>query len=457
MTCSARGRTGDKLRKVVLLTLMFTSIATAASTAGGSRPTVRYELTNGLRLVIRRNLGSEIVSLAMFVEGGPVIEKTGQDGLSNFVARMILRGTENKSAREIADGFDTCGAEIKGTGGWDYLRFNLRVPRDEYQESITLLAECLTSPIFDDNEISRMKQKITGDIAREEDDMFESTFKLFNNTHYRDHPYGKPTLGTKETVARFDRASLVSFCTRQVRPENTLIVIVGDVPVHQVLEAMRKTFGGWERGTESPDGRTHSLVEAAPPPDITFGDRSSVVRKKREQTYIVTGVTVPSSSAQEYPVLRVIDFLLGGGMSSRLFVTLREQRSLAYHVSSLYTIKNGPSSFILYGGCAPDKEQELLLGLIKQARSLREKLVSQEELSRAKSSLKGNIAMRNQISLNQAATLGKYELQEAGFELADRLRDLIDTVTAEQIQQTAQRYFKPESWTIAITRGTTGE
>ena len=456
MTCSARGRTGSKLRKVVLLTLMFTSIGTAVSTAGRPRPTVRYELTNGLRLIIRRNLGSELVSLAMFVEGGPVIEKTGQDGLSNFVARMVLRGTDKQSVREIMDGFDTCGAEIKGAGGWDYLRFNLRVPRDGYLESIALLAECLSSPIFDDNEISRMKQKVAGDIAREEDDMFESTFKLFNNTHYRDHPYGKPTLGTKETVSRFDRASLISFYSSQVRPENTLIVIAGDVPVHQALEAMRKAFGGWERGTESPDGNTHSLL-AAGVPDISFGDRSSVVRKKREQTYIVTGVTVPSSIAKEYPVLRVIDFILGGGMSSRLFVTLREERSLAYHVSSLYTIKNGPSSFILYGGCAPDKEQELLLGLIKQARSLREKLVSQEELSRAKSSLKGNIAMRNQISLNQAVTLGKYELQEAGFELADRLPDLIDAVTAEQIQETAQRYFKPESWSIAITRGTAGE
>ena len=448
--------TGDALKrtlwKAVLLTLLCFSSPSSPGLADGPRTTIRYPLGNGTRLIVRRNIGSEIVSVAVLVLAGPALELEGQDGITNFLAKMLLRGTTTRKAEEVAIEFDACGAEVKAGTEWDYLILTLRVPRHEYRTALKLLSDCLFDPVFDENEIEVTRKKILGDIAKTEDSMYDSTVRIFNATHYGDHPYNKPLLGTTETIGSLTKNNLILFFKEYIRPENTMISFVGDVPIYETLEFMRTFYGRGPKSGASPRTRLYTLLTDGGRLSPQGGE-SVIVTKKREQTFILAGITAPPVDHKDYPVLKVIDFLLGGGMSSRLFVNLRDRRSLGYDVSSSYPIKKGPSTFILYGGCAPEKEIELMSGMIEEARRLREEPVDEEELSRAKAKLKGNLALRNQVSLSLAESMGMYELFGIGHTFTSRLPELVENVSADDILQAARLYFQPDRWTIVITRG----
>jgi predicted Zn-dependent peptidase len=398
-------------------------------------PVHRLTLDNGITLLFTENNAANLIAGRIFLKNaGTRYEPREKAGLSHLVATLMTKGTEKRSAIEIAEKVESTGASLGADTGTDYFLVSLKTVAVDFIEIFRLAAEILRYPTFPEAEIQLEKNLTRQSIRSQQEQPFNVAFSQLRSIMYPDHPYGLSILGTEETVERVTREDLLHYHRTFFRPDNTVISLSGRCTLEEAVRAVEEVFGQWRL----PD-------DPAPPlqlPPIEVNPSRIATPRDTQQSIVMLGYLGASVTEDDYAALKLLSTYLGNGLSSRLFVELREKRGLAYDVSALYPTRLDASHFVTYIGTAPVNTEVALAGLRAEADRLRHTLLSEEEIQSAKNKLLGQYALGKQTNAEIAQLYGWYETLGLGIEFDRSFQDEISLLTPERLQRTAERYFE---------------
>ncbi len=307
----------------------------------------RYELPNGLRVIVKRNPAVQLVAMRLAFLGGQLAETPTSQGISNFLAEMLDRGTEGRSAAEFASEVEAIAGSLGGFSGRNSFGITGEFLSESLDTGIELFADMLLHPRFDENEINVVRAETLNSLKRREDSLSQQAFELFAETLHAEHPYRFRTLGTPKTIQAVDRKALQAYYERYVHPRNAVLAVVGDVDPERLLRSLEVYLADWEKpGAVDLPARGASFKEGH--------DREASISKNKEQVHVVIGFPGIALSDPDAPALDVLTQLLSG-QAGRLFLELRDRKSLAYTVSAFTMSGVDPGSWGVYIASAPDK------------------------------------------------------------------------------------------------------
>lgn len=393
----------------------------------------RSVLNNGIVLIAVENSAADIISGRIFIRAGSQREPRKKAGLSHLLSDVMTKGTQQLSSMEIAELVESVGANLSADTSTDYFLLSLKTVSSDWQEMLKLAGEILRSPSFPEAEVELEQHLTLQNIRSQKEQPFTIAFEQLRQAMYQDHPYALSVLGTEETVSGLNRADLEQFHQTYFRPDNIVISIAGRITPEEAVEQVEQVFGDWLPG-ETP------LIETSFPSLIS---KPCLVTTAQEtqQSIVMLGYLAASVQDDDYTTLKLTNTYLGNGLSSRLFVELREKRGLAYDVSAFYPTRQSASTFAVYMGTAPENTETALVGLRTEVERLCVTPLTAEELQTAKNKLLGQYALGKQTNAQLAQTYGWYEMLGLGIEFDTKFQQEIASVTPEMVQAAAQRYF----------------
>jgi predicted Zn-dependent peptidase len=392
---------------------------------------VAETLPSGLRLVTESMPHVRSVSVGVWLTRGSRHESDGDSGVAHFVEHMLFKGTTTRSAQAIAETIDSIGGQLDAFTAKEYAGYYIKVLDDHLPIAIDLLSDLIMRPAFNPPDIDREQSVILEEIKMVEDAPDDLVHEVFAQQFWSRHPLGRPILGTPETVASFDSGRLRGYFNRTYLAPNLVIAAAGHLE-HAALKALvERAFG------ELPRGGTPAGDE---PPAVTPG---LVVRQKEiEQSHLCLGTPAYPQAHDDRHALYVLNTILGGSMSSRLFQHIREERGLAYAVFSNLTTYSDAGVITIYAGCATDKLHEVVDVTLAELRDLRETAVPAEELQRAKDHLKGSLMLSLENTSSRMSQLARQYLYFGRHFTLDELLTAIDGVSADDVQRVAMDLFR---------------
>jgi predicted Zn-dependent peptidase len=399
----------------------------------------RTVLPNGLIVLTERMDHLRSVAMGVWIKSGSRGEAAETNGISHFVEHMVFKGTRNRSAQLIAREMDSIGGNLDAFTGKETICFNVKSLADHVPIALDVLADLTLNPVFASNDIERERGVILEEIKIDEDNPDVLVHELFTQNFWKDHPLGKPILGTTATVARLDQPKLLHYHSGRFHSGNMVFSAAGNLDHDQFVEAVAGKFEPLRGGA--------TLTELAAP----LSSARILLKNKKalEQVQICLGVPAPPITDENRYATLILNTVLGGGMSSRLFQTIREERGMAYSVFSDLSPYRDTGTLCVYAGTSVGKALECIDLIMTEFKKLKQELLPDEELTRAKDQLKGNILMGLESSNSRMANLARQEIYFGQFFTADEIIARIDAVQAEQVQAMAQRLFDPER--IAVT------
>ncbi|MGB5596950.1 MAG: pitrilysin family protein, partial [Crocosphaera sp.] len=298
---------------------------------------------------------------------------------------------------------------------------------------LILLGEILRSPTFPEEEIALEKQLICQNIRSQKEQPFNVAFNQLREKMYGEHPYGISILGTEETVCQVSREDLQKCHYNHFRPDNLIISLSGNITLDKAIKLIDKTLGNWENPAD--DLRLSSL------PMLTVSPSEIITHQSTQQAIIMLGYLTVGVDHIDYPVLKLLSTYLGNGLSSRLFVELREKRGLAYDVSAFFPTRLQPSQFVTYIGTAPHNTNIAIEGLQQETERLCDIELTPEELQTSKNKLLGQYALGKQTNAEVAHLYGWYETLGLGIEFDQKFPEIIATITPDMVQKVAKDYL----------------
>ena len=399
----------------------------------------RTVLPNGLIVLTERMDHLRSVAMGVWIKSGSRGESAETNGISHFVEHMVFKGTRSRSAQLIAREMDSIGGNLDAFTGKETICFNVKSLADHVPIALDVLSDLVLNPTFTSNDIERERGVILEEIKIDEDNPDVLVHELFTQNFWKDHPLGKPILGTSATVGNLDQSKLLDFHAGSFHTGNMVFSAAGNLDHDRFVEAVAEKFGLLSGGlplTELP----------APPSNARILLRN---KKALEQVQICLGVPAPPITDENRYATLILNTALGGGMSSRLFQTIREERGMAYSVYSDLSPYRDTGTLCIYAGTSAGKAIETIELILAEFRNLKDFEMGQEELTRAKDQLKGNILMGLESSNSRMANLARQEIYFGQFFTVEEIIARIDTVDAAQVQRMAQQLFDPER--IAVT------
>jgi predicted Zn-dependent peptidase len=399
----------------------------------------RTVLPNGLIVLTERMDHLRSVAMGVWIKSGSRGEAAENNGISHFVEHMVFKGTRSRSAQLIAREMDSIGGNLDAFTGKETICFNVKSLADHVPIALDVLADLVLNPVFASNDIERERGVILEEIKIDEDNPDVLVHELFTQNFWKDHPLGKPILGTTATVARLDQPQLLDYHSGRFHAGNMVFSAAGNLDHDLFVEAVAQKFAPLHSGRP---------VDELPAPPSSA--RILLKNKKAlEQVQICLGVPAPPITDDSRFATLILNTVLGGGMSSRLFQTIREERGMAYSVFSDLSPYRDTGTLCVYAGTSANKALETIDLILIEFRKLKEEILSDEELTRAKDQLKGNILMGLESSNSRMANLARQEIYFGQFFSAEEIAARIDAVEAAQVQAMAQRLFDPAR--IAVT------
>ncbi len=399
----------------------------------------RTVLPNGLILLTERMEHLRSVAMGAWVTSGSRGETAEINGISHFVEHMVFKGTRSRSAQHIAREMDSIGGNLDAFTGKETICFNVKSLADHVPIALDVLADLVLNPVFASTDIERERGVILEEIKIDEDNPDVLVHELFTQSFWKDHPLGKPILGTSATVARMDQAKLLDYHAGRFHAGNMVLSAAGNLDHDEFIEAVAAKFSGMP---------SREPVADLPAP---LSSARILLRNKKalEQVQICLGVPSPPITDENRYATLILNTVLGGGMSSRLFQTIREERGMAYSVFSDLSPYKDTGTMCVYAGTSAGKALECIDLILTEFRKLKEETLSEEELTRAKDQIKGNILMGLESSNSRMANLARQEIYFGQFFTAEEIVARIEAVEAAQVQFMAQRLFDPDR--IAVT------
>ncbi len=395
-------------------------------------------LPNGIRVLTEQMPAVRTAAMGIWVRVGSRYELATQHGISHFLEHLFFKGTERRSALAIAQSVDDIGGQMNAFTDREHTVFYVKVLSKHLLKAVEIYADMLLGSALAPDAIERERQVISEEIKMYEDSPDELVQDLFAQTIWNGHALGRSVIGTVATVDRLRREDFVNYIHDRYRPDNAVIAIAGDIEHEQAVALISDAFGAWT-GTARP-----ILVE---PPNHETG--VSTRFKETEQVHLCIGTWGLAQADEARYVLMVLDNILGGGMSSRLFQEIRERRGLVYTITSYGASYQDTGLFVIYAGMSPDVGPQVVKLTLEELEKIKAERVDAAELQRAKESIKGSLMLSLESTDSRMFKLARSELYHGRQITLDELIARIDAVSAEDVQGMASALFQPRQLTMA--------
>jgi len=393
----------------------------------------RIVLNNGIVVITTENMVADIVSAKIFLGIGSRYEAKNQSGISHLLAAVLTKGTEKLSSLEIANKIESVGARLGTDTTTDYFLLSIKTVSEDFDNIFQLSGEIVRYPSFPETEIELEKRITIQSIRSQLEQPFTVAFSQLREMMYQNHPYALSTLGSENTVSQITRHDIQKFHQTYFRPDNIVISIVGNISNTKAIALVEETYGDWQ-----PPITPLANLNL---PTITPQPFSAKKHQETQQSIIMLGYLAANVKSSDYAPLKLLNTYLGNGLSSRLFVELREKRGLAYDVSAFYPTRLYTSNFTVYIGTAAENTAIAQAGLKAEVERLATNLLSEEELQICKNKLLGQYALGKQTNSQIAQILGWYEILKLGIDFDAKFQKNLATITTQEIQKVASKYF----------------
>jgi len=414
-----------------------------AASAGAAKPIAHREvLPNGIVLLVAERPAIPIVVVRTFAHAGAVLDSPDRAGLANLTGALLTRGTAKHSGPELDSAIEFVGGSLSAGAARDGLTASLSVLKKDVGLGLDLLAEVLLTPTFPDDELKRKAAQIQAAIKRSEEDPGTVAGRALAKLVFPSHPYGVPVEGTVESVGKLTRDDVVRFHRGYVRPDTTIIAVVGAVTVDEARREIVARFGGWKPPAEPPP-TVSSVTPGATP-------QTQVIEKELTQATILLGRQAIRQTDPDYFPLTVGSYVLGGGSASRLYSRVREEGGLAYAVYSYANPARYGASFIVSAQTRTAEVPKVVEIMREELARMTREPVTERELKLAKDYLIGSFPLRLDTTSKVADFIVAVEEQGLGLDYADRYKERVAKVTAADVQRVAAKYFAPDTFNRVV-------
>lgn len=379
------------------------------------------------------------VTIGVWLTRGSRHESDAESGVAHFVEHMLFKGTTSRSAQQIAQAIDSIGGHLDAFTSKEYASYYVKVMDEHLPVAVDLLSDLVMRPALAPPDVEREQSVILEEIKMVEDAPDDLVHELFAQQFWSRHPLGRPILGTPETVASFRSAGLRDYFTKTYVASNLVVVAAGHLDHASVRALVERAFA--ELPAAVP-------VRPVDPPTVTPGVVSR--RKDIEQSHVCVGTPGYPQTHADRHVAYVLNTILGGSMSSRLFQHIREERGLAYAVFSNLSAFTDAGMFTIYAGCAPDKVNEVVGLTLAELRDLTRVPVAADELARARDHLKGSLMLSLESTSSRMSNLARQHIYFGRHFTLDEVLDSIERVTADDVMRVAQELFRDGSVVATI-------
>jgi predicted Zn-dependent peptidase len=397
-------------------------------------------LENGIVLITETMPHVRSVAVGVWMGTGSRQETPEENGISHFIEHMVFKGTASRSAEDIARAVDSIGGNLDAFTAKEMVSFNAKVLDEHLPIVSDILSDLVLHPLFHEEDIEKEKGVVLEELKMEADSPEYVVHELFSGTFWKDHPLGKPILGSRETVKRFSRERLDGYYRKYYVPSNIIVTAAGNLTHARLLEVFKERFEGLP-----PNG----AVPSSPPPS-THARLNQRHKKSLEQVHLCMGVpSYPITHEKRY-AMSVLNTLLGGAMSSRLFQNIREKRGLAYAVFSEVSAFRDTGCISVYAGTSRESVNEVVRLILEEFRLVKQERVPEEELRRAKDNLKGSLLLGLESTGSRMANIARQYLYFGRFFSLDEMAEGVELVTADEVQQAAQDFFDPKHVALSV-------
>lgn len=402
------------------------------------------ELTNGIRVVYESIDYVNSVTLGVWIGTGSAMESKTNNGVSHFLEHMFFKGTERYTPKQLAERIENLGGQLNALTAKEYTCFYDKVLAGDLAVAVDTLYEMLRHSKFAERDIDLERKVIAEEINMSEDTPEELIHDLLAETLWPDHPLGRPVAGTIESIAALGRSELLAYYHRQYSAQNIVISAVGRLEEAELIALLEEKFGGWENNR----GFTRS------PSAAVTASRQAVRIKDTEQCQLCLGLDGVTREDEDYYELQVVNALLGGSMSSRLFQSIREDAGLAYSVYSYTSSYSNNGLFAVYVGLNGENIDQALCLTAKELKKLKSEKLAAAEVEIAKTQLKANLAMGMESMSTRMSSYGKSLVTKGIILPIEELVKKIDCVTPESTARVIERIFRRDRLNLALIGNT---
>lgn len=388
--------------------------------------TTTFTCDNGVRIVSEQISHFRSVAVGVFVKAGSRDEESGENGMTHFIEHMLFKGTPTRSAKDIAREFDRIGGDINAYTSKEYTCYYAKVVDEHAGHALTILADMFFNSNMDPDEIERERQVVLEEISMTEDMPDDDVHEQLWRVMYPRHSMGAPILGNEKTLEQFDAAAIRNFMDRFYTPSNTVISVAGNIPAG-LIDQIAELFGGFQKGGEAKPYLT---------PEFTAGE--SIRHKDIEQAHICYGFPGLSINDPHLYDMAVLNNVLGGTMSSRLFQEIREEHGLAYSIYSYHSAYSDHGTLAIYGGTSNEQLPELQEKILESIGKMHTDGLTELEVSDSKAQFKGNLLLGMESTSGRMSRNGKHELLLGKHISYDAVLKRIDEVSLEKVQYTLE-------------------
>ena len=399
----------------------------------------RQKLPNGLTIITERMQHIRSASIGVWLQTGSRDEDAEWNGISHFIEHMVFKGTKHRTAEEIARQVDSIGGNMDAFTAKECICFNVKVLDEHVPTALDILSDLVLNPLFEAADIARERGVILEEIKMDEDNPDYLVHEIFTQNFWKDHPLGKPILGTKETVKRFERDPVLDAYAHRFAPGNIIVSAAGNLDHDTFVELVIRHFEHMKPMSNGFHSSQPKIVSRI------------VLRNKKalEQVQLCIGVPAYPIAHEKRHAGYILNTVLGGGMSSRLFQNIRERQGLAYSIYSDLNPYRDTGCLAVYAGTSLASAAKVVQSVVSEFRKLKTETVPEEELRRAKAQLKGSLMLSLESSTSRMSNLARQEMYFDRYYDLDELIAKIEAVTVEDLTTLANEFFQTES--VAVT------
>jgi len=402
----------------------------------------KYILDNGLRVVLSPMRDTQAVAIQILVEAGSKYENRKNNGISHFLEHMIFKGTKKRPrAKIISEQLDGVGAEYNAFTGQEQTGYWVKLPKDKFSLGLEVVSDLYLNSLLREEDIQMEKGVILQEAAMYQDTPMLHVADVFEELIYGDQPAGWPIIGTNKNITSFKRKDFVDYIEKHYQPSKTVLSVAGNFDEDKALDLIKGIFGLLRNKRTLGKKRT---IESQAGPQL------KVVDKKTEQTHLMLGVRSCDMFSEDRYAASIMSAILGSGMSSRMFLNIREKHGLTYYISAANNQNTDSGYFFVKAGVQRNNLQKAVKLIIRELQKIKEKKVSKREMNKAMEYLKGGLLMNLESSDEVASFFGNQELYRKEIKQPENLIEKLEKVTEDDILKLAKKIFVNQGLNLAV-------
>ncbi len=442
----ARQYLADNNLTITSLDPVGTNAGTTTAAAVKSEITIqKFELPNGVRLLVREDAKLPFVDFRVLLKGGVIAETSANNGITKLTARMLLKGTKTRTADRIAESIESVGGDINFIAGNNSFGVATRVMKDDFDLGLDVLADVLLNPTFPDNNLARERDTQLAEIKADQDQILRSCQQLLRESLYRTHPYRLNALGTSATVSKLTRDQLAGFHRHFVVPGNMVVTVFGDVKADDVRKKLEAKFGKLKP--------TPAVFPKSDPEKLTASVRKEATQQ-REQAVLLIGFSGPDMFSKDRYAVELLDELYSG-LGSRLFVRLRDKLNLCYYSGAYEHLGLDAGYVAFYVGTTAEKVERCEKEIFAELEEVKAAGITAEELERARNATLGQRQIEMQDNSTLSLMVGLDELYGLGYNFFKQADERYRAVTLDDVKRAANTYFVSDRNAVAVVHPAT--